>query len=1135
MGRGLVLLIVVIVLVILINIIPAVFALETLRCRIYDPLGGLAKEDAKPYDCLDNQNIACSINCVPTDPACCSMEGNYSWGVNVTEVGNGLCGSGSIVERYEYEYQGWVPGHQTPRCGCDTSSVTVNCPSVFPADEADPDTCYDQYRFGGMGGQPRSREYLKHYKSLNAYYVEWDNQTWCTSACTGGPVVWEPAVSQCCGDHSTNSTIDPDLDSDDSPDWGSASCLGCPLGLNQGLRVWEPVVSKCCGDDAGDEPDWGQASCLGCPLGLNQGLREWNIGGIPNCCRDDAGEHIRICEDDDWGLCNQSENKLDYWVEQWNPSGTSIIWVKVTDPGTKIINMYYGNPLAASESDGEATFEFFDNFSSENSSKFTYGEAYGPSEPVLYEVSSGLLKEWGDGATWRILRMKRDFAPSDNVAVRARFMTEGKSNWLQNYLVQSSNINRNRFGLRDMDIANREFRVQYQVDNGGLQYSGTLATLTTDTWYKDEVIKKSSTDFEAKLYNDDGSPRGSSFSQSQAGWSDETWTWVNWQRKNVNVYYDWIHVRKYSDPEPVASVGGGAPAAGNWAYKRPITLDIATAEVDYQVRIELDPSNFDYSKVKPDGSDMRLYGKNNRACCNQSTDCVYNDMCYAWQNQTGEWKCGAVNLGVWHDVVPPFAEIRINDGYPYTITRNATLNLSFSDNGTGRAEYLLENDDGYYKLYNCSAGQCPFLNWTSNWTLSLGDGMKTVHFKVKDHAGNFRNVSDTIIMDTTDPIAWIDPPLPDWTGLESEHWAGSADGSVKAFNMSWRVYDVSGAKCYQVQYNTSSVPWTNWTIDGTSCTPLEEWTFGPLSPVQVLDGEAYSFRVRAVDNVNRLGNWSPENHTTPDTVRPELNLTAVDQDGRSILGIGVISYKDVSRINITSSALDTISGIRDNHIYYCRVYAGVEDCWTEHCGSRGPGDISYCSVGLDYGENMVIKFRVVAEDYAGNHNASPGLNRYFFVTDHALVNFVAHYLEMTIGDGAFLKVQVRNLQTSFDNVTLNISGYEFASFADTGNVDLSPDRRSAWVGLNPYEERELFVKVLSSAIGQYFININATSVLTEKGNPCSGPDCVTDSDTALITIGYLPEFPEFNVWGILLLVAASLIIYSGVDGKALNH
>jgi len=55
--------------------------------------------------------------------------------------------------------------------------------------------------------------------------------------------------------------------------------------------------------------------------------------------------------------------KLNYWIESWDNTGTSTIWVKVPSiPGnsTTTIYMYYGNPDATSESNADNTFIFFD-------------------------------------------------------------------------------------------------------------------------------------------------------------------------------------------------------------------------------------------------------------------------------------------------------------------------------------------------------------------------------------------------------------------------------------------------------------------------------------------------------------------------------------------------------------------------------------------------------------------------------------------------------------------------------------------------------------------------------------------------------------------------------------------------------
>lgn len=67
-----------------------------------------------------------------------------------------------------------------------------------------------------------------------------------------------------------------------------------------------------------------------------------------------------------------SDNPLNFWVENWNTTGVSTVYVKVSASSTSNIIMMYGNPSANSASNGDATFLFFDDFegSSINASKW---------------------------------------------------------------------------------------------------------------------------------------------------------------------------------------------------------------------------------------------------------------------------------------------------------------------------------------------------------------------------------------------------------------------------------------------------------------------------------------------------------------------------------------------------------------------------------------------------------------------------------------------------------------------------------------------------------------------------------------------------------------------------------------------
>ena len=51
-----------------------------------------------------------------------------------------------------------------------------------------------------------------------------------------------------------------------------------------------------------------------------------------------------------------------YWIEKWDTTATSVIWVKVITSGATSLKMYYGNPSATLASDGTNTFDFFDDF-----------------------------------------------------------------------------------------------------------------------------------------------------------------------------------------------------------------------------------------------------------------------------------------------------------------------------------------------------------------------------------------------------------------------------------------------------------------------------------------------------------------------------------------------------------------------------------------------------------------------------------------------------------------------------------------------------------------------------------------------------------------------------------------------------
>ena len=89
----------------------------------------------------------------------------------------------------------------------------------------------------------------------------------------------------------------------------------------------------------------------------------------------------------------------------------------------------------------------------------------------------------------------------------------------------------------------------------------------------------------------------------------------------------------------------------------------------------------------------------------------------------------------------PTGSITINGGDAYTNSTSVTLTLTYSS-GVTIGEY---SNDGVN-----------WLGWagpvaTKAWTLSSGDGVKTVYYKVWDNGGNTAVYNDTIVLDTGTP------------------------------------------------------------------------------------------------------------------------------------------------------------------------------------------------------------------------------------------------------------------------------------------------------------------------------------------------------------------------------------------------
>jgi len=156
------------------------------------------------------------------------------------------------------------------------------------------------------------------------------------------------------------------------------------------------------------------------------------------------------------------------------------------------------------------------------------------------------------------------------------------------------------------------------------------------------------------------------------------------------------------------------------------------------------------------------------------------------------------------DSSPPGGTFSISSGtgsdVGYTGSTSVTLNMSFSDTCTP----ITANFSNDNVTYGTDVTYDPS-NPTVSWTLTSGDGTKTVYGKVKDGIGNSHSAgSNTIILDTTHPTV---------PGTLSRTVSGA--GSDRTVHLTWGSSTDTNFKGYRFY---QSINIGTWTAIGTSST-----------------------------------------------------------------------------------------------------------------------------------------------------------------------------------------------------------------------------------------------------------------------------------------------------------------------------
>ena len=213
------------------------------------------------------------------------------------------------------------------------------------------------------------------------------------------------------------------------------------------------------------------------------------------------------------------EIELSYWIEEWNIVGISTIWVKVPDAGTSKIYMEYGYSLASPKSNGATTFDFFDDFEI-------------PSSGWNVTGSAGIAWHTGGNKVWNNYSLAFVIPMSTTTTGYLSMGTNKSIEASQTYKMEM----KHKTTTGGINTGNMGWQVSYYNSThqvGSDSYSGALPKVSS--WSDASLFVNTSSD---AIY----------FNVLFSMWWYQFMGTLYW-------WFDGLRLRKYVDPEPVASVG----------------------------------------------------------------------------------------------------------------------------------------------------------------------------------------------------------------------------------------------------------------------------------------------------------------------------------------------------------------------------------------------------------------------------------------------------------------------------------------------------------------------------------------------------------------------------------------------------
>ncbi len=260
---------------------------------------------------------------------------------------------------------------------------------------------------------------------------------------------------------------------------------------------------------------------------------------------------------------NANGSELSYWIETWNATGTSKIWVEIPTSGTGILYMYYGNPIASPASNIKTTFIIGDDFNdmSLDMSTWTWirGSPGNWDEGVTQE--DWLMMKTLDGHIWwtgedgSVLRSVVDLGDENYEAI-VRVQIDPTEMMQQVNLVAYSNDSHN-FRVCRVRQASHRVEFTYYYSNGGIaDHSHWIGNTATDLLLMIRRIGKNYTGY----FSLDGGDSWTEIHRYENVALSNNYIALMSSKDHtgapiIDSFYDDVRVRKYVSEDPTVALG----------------------------------------------------------------------------------------------------------------------------------------------------------------------------------------------------------------------------------------------------------------------------------------------------------------------------------------------------------------------------------------------------------------------------------------------------------------------------------------------------------------------------------------------------------------------------------------------------